>query len=111
MAGLSAFDIRSISVDAVVDPRTLQAALGGESVRPTSLVRIRRVLEARDLLDLLPGTPTPRRRHETPGLGPVAVALEVLARIADKITVEDRAILTQAVTRRAKQKPEAEKGY
>jgi hypothetical protein len=51
---LTAFDERAISVDALVDPRTLRKALAGERVQPMTRVRIRTALEARGLAHLLP---------------------------------------------------------
>jgi hypothetical protein len=50
-----------IALDAEVALRTLQRALRGENVRPSSLHRIRRALAARGLIDVLPnGVNTPK---------------------------------------------------
>jgi hypothetical protein len=43
-----------LALDAEVNVKTLERALAGLPVRPSTLHRIRRVLAARDRLDLLP---------------------------------------------------------
>lgn len=51
---LSTFELRAISVEALVDPRTLRRALLGVPLQPMTAVRVRAALEARGLAHLLP---------------------------------------------------------
>jgi len=56
----SVFDLierKRACLDAEVDLRTLDRALAGRPVKPSSLHRIRRVLAARGLVELLPPQP------------------------------------------------------
>jgi hypothetical protein len=47
-------ELREIALAALVDNRTLSRALRGERVKDLTLERIRRALEARGLLHLMP---------------------------------------------------------
>ncbi len=51
---LTWLDRKSISLEALVDERTLLRALAGKPIRDISRERIRRVLTQRGLLSLLP---------------------------------------------------------
>jgi len=51
---LSPLQRREIALAALVDPRTLERLLRGEAVRGLGHERIRRILEQRGLLHLLP---------------------------------------------------------
>jgi len=51
---LDLIERRRLALDCEVDLRTLDRALAGGTVKPSSLHRIRRVLRERDLLRLLP---------------------------------------------------------
>jgi hypothetical protein len=58
---LSSLQRREISLAAMVDERTLKRALRGEPVQAMPRERIRRALDARGLVHLLPDEPGPTR--------------------------------------------------
>ena len=58
-AKLSPHDLRAISVESCVDPRTIRAFIDGRVTRSTTAARIRKALNDAGRADLIPSLGTP----------------------------------------------------